>query len=861
VPIVTHLQNPLELERPIRSEIIQRAYTDQPSQTLEFVRVLRLFDQQRYSPLVDWAEALASRELPPGETRASVARFKDGWREPLIEDLSKEAYNALTELQAVLESEAWSEAARLITSADAEAAPGVAPYLADRRLMTSLPVAVRLVLDDYPQVREALGDRFGPLAQLRVGQAIATADAATVEMATVQFAGTEAAGEAHQWLGDRALASGWFERAIVEYRRAAAALPSLGSQVEPRIRLAAAMLGRDEGLPIQQPVRFNELTMTAAEFESLIAEMKARGNTATLPSAGSMDAPVAVPTAKRYEAHVRSRLDGPVGERPQEEVGERRTNQFRVPWADRQIATVTDGDVMYVSNHFQVSAYNLASGQRIWQSQPPPGQMQRSQDWALIPMRPLVTASRIYVRMLYSPNPLLVCLERSSGKLLWAVEAPAREFFVSDPVIVQGQLAAITVSVQLEQQGILRWNVLDPETGELQNQRDLVRLRNTWGKRACCELAALEDSVVASLGGVTLAIDPAGKVRWVRKHVTVPTEEDPRWVLQRYDRPLVAGGRIYISQPGVRTIDCLDPATGREHWSVVSPEVVGMIGLSAGRLIVRTERDVRALDGATGETLWRYDAPELHSFQLADAHFVLLAARERNPVKNDQWLTRLVWLDATSGQPTATCILQALADGDPRLGPLVPHKDRIFTFFGRGQHDPTRDVVELVPAGESDRPVPPAVAGDPWRQRVPPRLTTAAFQVVPDWQLSSGGEDRDRTGLVPDVHGEKDVLGVRSLGAATPILLAREITLPAMGRPRLRLRLATDAGQSWKLEARHGQHVLRSEEIKDQTHPDRWKTIEIDLSPAAGQSGWLTVRVQSTGGDHVLWLKSAEVLF
>ena len=43
----------------------------------------------------------------------------------------------------------------MITSVDAEAAPGVAPYIRDRRLLASLPVAVRLTLDDYPQVREA----------------------------------------------------------------------------------------------------------------------------------------------------------------------------------------------------------------------------------------------------------------------------------------------------------------------------------------------------------------------------------------------------------------------------------------------------------------------------------------------------------------------------------------------------------------------------------------------------------------------------------------------------------------------------------------------------------------------------------
>ena len=45
-----------------------------------------------------------------------------------------------TVLQAVLESQAWDDAARLVTSFDPEAAPGVAPYVNDKSLLASLPV-------------------------------------------------------------------------------------------------------------------------------------------------------------------------------------------------------------------------------------------------------------------------------------------------------------------------------------------------------------------------------------------------------------------------------------------------------------------------------------------------------------------------------------------------------------------------------------------------------------------------------------------------------------------------------------------------------------------------------------------------
>jgi outer membrane protein assembly factor BamB len=875
VPWFTHLVNPPELERVVRAETIQRAYgisgdvgtvennlrgVPDSASTISYIRTLRLFEQQRYSPLVDWLAAQSVRDQPGTPTGEGLAKIKDGWREPLVEELSKEAYNTTTEIQSVLESEAWPEAARLITSLDAEAAPGVAPYLKDRMLLASLPVAVRLVLDDYPQVRAALGDRFGPLARLRIGKAMAAGDAPSVEMATIQFAGTDAAAEAHQWLGDRALASGWFERAIGEYRRALVVLPGLANHIEPRIRLAAAMLGRDEGQPATASVQFGELSMPAAEFEALVAEMRGRGNVATLsPTNPAAQQHPLVPAAKRYEVQIRSRLDGPVGDRPQEEVGDRRTNQFRVPWVDRQLATVVDGDVLYVSNRFQIAAYNLTNGQRTWQSQPPPGPIQRSQEWPLVAMRPLVTAGRIFSRQLYGNNPTLACWEKASGKLLWSVEAASGEFFTSDPLVVQGQLGLFSVQLLSGQLGQLRWNTVDPESGEITSQSDLVRLRNTWGKRTCCEATVLDDSLVAVLGGVTLSIDAAGKVRWVRKHVTLPHEEDPRWVLQRFHPPLLAGGRLYVAQPGVRTVDCLDPQTGRQFWSVVLPELLGIVGLSGNQLIVRTETDLRALDPQTGQTHWRTPISELHSFQLVDERSLLVASRERPQQSSDQWLTRLTWLDAATGQPTAACTLPSLVDADPRLGPLVPYKDRLFTFFGRGQHDPNRDVVELVPAGEADRPLPPAVATNPWLARVPPQLTAAAWAVLPEWRLLCGAVG-DRTGLMPEVHGEREVFGVRSTGA-TPIVLAREITLPAMDRPRLRLRFANDGGQHWKLTVRLGEQVLKKEEIKDDTYKERWKTIEIDLASAAGQSGWLAIELQAANGDHTLWWKGAEVAY
>jgi outer membrane protein assembly factor BamB len=612
--------------------------------------------------------------------------------------LSKETYNVLTELKAVLEGNSWDDAAKFVTSLHPESAAGVAPYLSDRALLTSLTAALQLALEDYPQTRQALGEKYGTLAKLRIAQAASAGNAQAIALASVQFAGTEAAADAHRWLGDQALVAGFFSRATAHYERAMASGSSSAGELMPRLRLAAAMLGRDAGRPAEEEVHFGDISLSAAEFESLVAEMRSRE--ATAETSAATTEPISVPRPGRYEAQFRSRLDGAVGERPQEETG-RRTNQFRVDWVDRQLAVAVHENVMYTANRFQVAAYDSSSGQRLWQSQAPPGSMQRAQEWALIPMRPLVVGNRIFVRLLYSPNPVLVCLDKSSGKLQWVSENREREFLVSDPLWKHGQLVALGILQEQDQAQLRHYNI-DPRTGQILRHRELVNLRSTWQARSCCELVEVERGLVAVLGGVTIALDEAADVRWIRRHTTLPADEDPRWVLQWYRPPYVRDGRIYLAQPGVRTVDCLDAATGRMFWSANLPEVVGLVGLTGDVLIVRTETEVLGLALADGTLRWQYDSGRAFSFSLVDEQHLLMATREAVPGKTDLSHVKLTWLATSDGKPVATSVLADLNDSDPRLGPLIPCKDSLYTFFGRGQHDPTRDVVKLVPIGDPE---------------------------------------------------------------------------------------------------------------------------------------------------------------
>jgi hypothetical protein len=288
---------------------------------------------------------------------------------------------------------------------------------------------------------------------------------------------------------------------------------------------------------------------------------------------------------------------------------------------------------------------------------------------------------------------------------------------------------------------------------------------------------------------------------------------------------------------------------------MVLPELVGMVGLSGGRLIVRSETEVLALDRAGGRVLWRFAAPEMHSFCLAGDDMVLVPLRERSTEKKDHWLTRFVWLDATTGRPTAATTLPRLTDADPRLGPLVPFRDRIFTFFGRGQHDPVREVVELLPAGNAD---PPRLADAPlsaWVRVIPAPVADAVNRVLPDWQFLSGTEGNN-TGFLANHLGETNVAGVQS-----PVVLGRWLSLPTGGKPRLRMRVGVYEHEKWNLEVRLGSQVLHQVEINSQAFPQRWNNLDIDLSPAAGKEGWLLILTESQGGGHTMWWKSADVAF
>jgi hypothetical protein len=682
----------------VRDEILQLVYDDQWTELHKFCRMLRFFERTRHVPLAEWAEATAVRRAGVQVASGEFGRMQDEWRQPVVEEFSKQAYNSMAELEALLQSDAFDAAARMMTSLDAESLTGVAPAAHDGRLMVSLPAAVRLAIQRYPKLADVINENYGPLAQLRVRQAIEAGDTETVELAAVQFASTGAAAEARQWLGDRALSTGWFARAEAEYRRAQQTAGILMRKgLEARLRLAAAMQGRDEGEPVTASVRLGEMLLSADEFESLVKEMRQRkvddaGATAVARKIAAM------PSPGRFELKRHDNLDGPVGEKPGTEAT-RHVRGASTPWVDRQLAVREMGGELYVSNRFQVSVFDLKSGKRKWRSQQPSGGAMRSRDWALTPMQPLVVGDRVYARLLYGHGPMLVALERDSGKIVWSSRRPSQEQYVSDPLLLQGKLLAFTLANTDQRESVLRLVTLDTATGEAREQHELLRLRQSWWTRRYFAAAALDNTLAANLGGATLCCDLSGNLLWVRRQTVLPAEEESDWVRQRFQPPQLHEGRLYVAQPGVRTVECLDPATGDLYWAKMLPDVQGIVGLSPGKVLVETNERLIALAAQTGEEVWRRVTQQRLDAHACGEQSIVLARRvspENKRAESDR--VALVWISTADGKVQQTVQFDELEHNDSRLGGLTALDGRFFAFYGTGEDNPQRQLVEFKPA-------------------------------------------------------------------------------------------------------------------------------------------------------------------
>lgn len=646
--------------------------------------------------LLNWADAQAAQHAPKPVNAARSAVTAER-RHPLIAQLSKESYNVYGELAGALDGQAYRAACQIIASSADYPTVGLLPHDQDPRLLVALPTAIDLAMLRWPALRRTMRQQFGPLGQLRIKQAIADGDPAAVEAVTYQFRGTEAAAEAHRWLGDRELSGGRFARACGHYRSALRSRsPAQRDQVHARLRLAAAMMGRDSGRPVAMPVEIGWTRFSAGGFEHLVRQAydARRGPDPSPPPAGdgTMATLRPCPPPARYEVRGWARIDGGNDKQP----GGLPKEGF--DWGARQIAVVVTGGRMIVNNQVRQIAFDLNTGGVRWQKQRDLND--RQPQWSQAPMWPVVDHGRIFVRRLSDKGPELACLDGNDGNLLWST-SPAGPL-VCDPLLVGQELVSFTASEDLGWKLSLELVAFDPETGELRRRVPVARFHDHWSGAVACRAVAVDGEIIATVGGTALCCDLSGRLRWIRRQIWTPPPKDlahaVSWLKQVHRVPLVVDDRIWATQPGVWAVECIELDTGRLLWRTALPELSSLAGRVGSRLIVETTDGLLALGADTGKVVWRHDAEDRLDTRVCGGPdavcYVRLEPTDRsNP--NRPRRPVLVWIDPQTGRTAAESTLEVSIKDNLRLGPLIVHGERQWALIGQGDRPGDREIREL----------------------------------------------------------------------------------------------------------------------------------------------------------------------
>lgn len=853
-----------------RYELLRAMYKDDWEDVSRLCRWLRFWNKPshpHYQPfhgrdnlrsLVDLAEAGVHR-FTPDQKPASTTPFPNqetvSWRHPLIEQLSKEGYNVLAEFEAALSGDSYKDACQIVAAASSSGALGLLPDARDRRLLVSLSRAVSLAMREHPQLQKTMIAQFGPIGRVRVRQAMAEGNEAGIISATLQFTGTEAAAEAHAWLGDRALAVGSFVQAIGQYQQALpTASASLRAELQAKLRLVSALASRPKlaGEPVTTAVTFGDQRLESAQFEQLVADIRA---TRTREMGGDQVSTAAdpfylsnVPNPTGFEIGRRFPFDGAAGKN----AGN--THYAGTDTTGREFTIRIAGDWLITSNRFQVTAYNLTTGEKKWTT----GLKDEEGDahsFPLMPMPPVIHGGRIYVRRLTRNGPELACLELATGKVIWT-KRPGNHV-ISDPLVIQDDLFAFFV--EEPQIGLLQVSLgnFDMETGEVVAQSMQMQLRDVWGTKVVCQAVAAGDKIVAAIGGSVLSCDLLGQPRWLRRQTWMPPVDHYGFFRQFRQPPLVADGRVYVVQPGVLSVEALELESGRQVWQQSWPELRRIVGVVNQQMIIETATGLHALRTDNGERVWSSTSPGLLEAQICGTPGGVMVARTIR-LRNDQKRLTLAWLDPATGRETARFIVPAMQDKDPQAATLLPWKDRVWLAWGHQPRDFKREIVELVPKGTTQPGAGVDVALARWTSHVPVEVQEMVGEFLPGWTLLTR-QNIQQAGHHPEFQGQQDLIQTQT-SKEHPVIFARSVALSKDRPGKLRIQAGVPQGQPWQLAVRVNDQVLLTAKLDDQT-PNRIGQYAIDLAPFAGQTVWLQVAQDSlNGGQATAFWKQLELV-
>ncbi len=799
-----------------------------------------------------WLRAVSIENVPQLDDGTAGA-FPGGWRHPLAMQWNKEAYNVRSELQSALVGQTYEDACRIVMSIGDHDGPGMLPDMEDRQLFVSLPTAIAGAMQTHPDFAKLMTEKFGPLGQIRVRSAINAGDVRGVQAATLQFFGTEAAAEAHEWLGDRALAAGRFPAAEEHFLMGLKhASPRQRESLHARLQLATALNGQQPSSPIVTPTKPIELSGTAippAAFESLIRDLSARPSASSrfVVTTTSSAPPPLVPAAFKLEA--RAQFDGQPGNNPG-----RAEFRFGDPFA-RQLSVVTDAQRMFVSNRFQVNAYALPGGQQQW-AQGLGAEQGDSYALPFAPMKPLIAGDRLYVRRLTKAGAELACLQCDNGNVLWKQRPNSQ--VLTDPVFWNGSLFALTLAKVDDDLIQVEATRFDFETGAATSSQPLFRMKDQGERSLVAQLTLAGRVAVCTIGGTTACFDGAGEVQWLRRHTWLPKMIDELSEDFRVFTPVLMGGRIVVSIPGVRAVSCLNLVTGRLIWERPISDLRGAVTVSDSRVLVDTTTGLTALSADDGTVAWSQPLDARLEALHADGKVVVVAHRAK--LVGNKSKPFLMWLDLNTGRELAQSQVDGVEREENQLGPLVFAAGKWWTFAGQGWKDPKRELNELV----APSPLVPGSFGGPalgaWQPDIVETQQADLALILSGWFPATGFSANHKL-IVGDARGESYVLSIK-LVETHDVTLVGQFEIPAGRKASLRLRVGNQPDRRWQLGVRVENQLLLERTIEEAGSANGWHDVVVDLSQFAGRTIQIQLR-HSAPKQHqteVLWKRATVVV-
>jgi hypothetical protein len=658
---------------------------------------LQAFHRPALVPALSWAAALADRQQhgPRADSGNGIGYWSFPWR--LQDSRSERLFKSNFEL--ALARRLREDACRLLTTRQADVSNFyLVEDLTDPRLWIRVEQSSGDLLRRRPELRQTMRKEFGRRAALRLTRGKRDGNARLIESVTTQFRGTLASAEAFMLLGDQAFQRGRFESAAAHYA-AAAEFTDLfqAKKIAIRRRLVAAKMGRQFGEPATESIRIGEQEFSSQQIEQLVAASKRDRQQPQVVIATRGRAPNIVPSPARFtavkladakEIEKVTSLPGITAERGHPQIiWQRLTRPGRF----------ASGNAVSWRHGTDLHHQNLASG-KPWQTRIP--------------------------GLLIQPGT------RGKGKKPF--DQQPRRLFLASPPIASGDRVFGLFEEQLAAEGGGKLNLIGFEaaTGKKVTDQPLYTMRAFRSGKRTASIHVVGTRYVVLHDGVIVCGEIAGPIRWMRTQDRLPRKIAGTWaVVPPWPAPQIYldTDRLYVTQPEVPYLDCIDLKSGRLKWSSPVLGTSRPLGIVGERLLVETSLELLGLNSTTGEIVWRRPAEHLPMAIEAGEPGGLLYARLRHrplaksqkekakrPTSRSLAAVELVWIDPAKGDLVGIASLDKLVGPEvstARFGPwLSDGKDLLVAVQAAVANNPLA-LFRLTPSGKAS-----GEKVDRWRQ-------------------------------------------------------------------------------------------------------------------------------------------------